>query len=188
MPLGHVSGGHVSGQRNTATQEPAACQCTLRRDQWNSDPAGPALRRSAASHWWIWPSAAVGPRVSWSQREATSRPGARQRRAQSVLRTPRVAVAQTQGRPALCTLAVRSAHSHTPQDGAPGCGCGLFALEADSRPLRISQSQLNFTSESCQSKKLLSLKHTFLSLVVAGMSISTKSLMLNSGHNSDPKL
>ena len=105
-------GGGAAGERLRAAKHrhtgASSLPVHLEADQCNSDPASPALRRSAASHWWIWPSAAVGPRVSWSQREATSRPGARRRRAQSVLRTPRVAVAQTQGRPALCTLAERT--------------------------------------------------------------------------------
>ena len=45
-----------------------------------------------------------------------------------------------------------------------------------------------YASESSPSKKLLCPKHGFASVVVVGTSASTKSLLCNSGHNSDYQL
>ena len=108
---------HVPGEGNTAAQEPAACQCPCTSP---SKQATSQREQTWALDLWMSLSAAVRPRVSGSLREGTSRPCARQRRAQSGLRTRRAGVAQTQGRPALCTVAERSTQSHTPRDGVAG--------------------------------------------------------------------
>ena len=131
---------HVPGEGNTAAQEPAACQCPCTSP---SKQATSQREQTRALDLWMALSAAVRPRVSGSLREGTSRPCARQRRAQSGLRTRRAAVAQTQGRPALCTVAERSTQSHTPRDGVAGRRCGLSALEAESCPLRIPHPHPN---------------------------------------------
>ena len=72
-----------------------------------------------------------------------------------------------------------------------------MSLSAAVRP-RVSGSRIlsppdtslpcEYASESSPSKKLLCPKHGFASVVVVGTSASTKSLLCNSGHNSDYQL
>ena len=74
------------------------------------------------------------------------------------------------------------------RDGAAACSCGLSVLEPESCLPPDSLVQIEYATVFVQTKKLLCPKHGFLAVSVVGRSESTKSLYLNSGHNSGHQL